>query len=180
MRERSLRRPRRAGLWAACAGSLVACAPLPDPPAGLAPVGAPPPASRCGAPAAAPALDWPAGGEVSSGFGRRGGRHHRGIDISGHYGRGVRAAAAGEVIFSGSKRGYGRVVILRHAGGLVTVYAHNQDNFARRGARVERGQLIADMGSSGHASGPHLHFEVRIGERALDPLACLPVRTTRR
>ena len=137
---------------------------------------APPASPRCGTPAAAPRLEWPTRGAVSSAFGRRGGRPHRGIDISGHYGRGVRAAAAGEVIFSGTKPGYGRVVMLRHAGGLVTVYAHNQDNFARRGARVERGQLIADMGSSGHASGPHLHFEVRIGNRAVDPLDCLPAR----
>lgn len=178
MRERSPRRGRRVGLWAACAASLAACAALPDPPAaGHPPVAAPPPASRCGAPDAAPSLEWPARGAVSSPFGRRGGRPHRGVDISGHYGRGVRAAAAGEVIFSGSKPGYGRVVILRHAGGLVTVYAHNQDNFAREGTRVERGELIADMGSSGHASGPHLHFEVRIGARAVDPLACLPVRS---
>lgn len=176
MAEPSLRGCRRAVLWAAC-GTLLACAAAPDPPSGLPPVAAAPAASPC---AGAPALAWPARGTVSSGFGRRAGRHHEGIDITGHYGLGVRAAAPGEVVFSGTKRGYGRVVILRHAGGLVTVYAHNQDNFARKGARVARGELIADMGSSGHASGPHLHFEVRVGRRPVDPLACLPLRTTRR
>jgi len=92
----------------------------------------------------------------------------------------VRAAAPGIVVFSDYKRGYGRVIVLRHAGGYETVYAHNQDNLVMRGSRVERGEVIADMGSTGESSGPHLHFEVRVGARPVDPLACLPVRKTGR
>jgi murein DD-endopeptidase MepM/ murein hydrolase activator NlpD len=139
--------------------------------------------SSCGEPTGAePAVvfRWPAKGPVTSGFGGRGGKSHRGIDISGRYGTAVRAAAAGTVLFSERKRGYGRVVILKHAGGYETVYAHNQDNFVLEGARVRQGQVIADMGSTGKSTGPHLHFEVRVDDRAVDPLACLPILTTRR
>jgi murein DD-endopeptidase MepM/ murein hydrolase activator NlpD len=147
------------------------------------PLAAPASLSSCGEPTGtgpAVAFRWPAKGPVTSGFGGRGGKSHRGIDISGRYGTAVRAAAAGTVVFSERKRGYGRVVILKHAGGYETVYAHNQDNFVLEGAHVRQGQAIADMGSTGNSTGPHLHFEVRVGSRAVDPLACLPVRTTRR
>ena len=126
-----------------------------------------------------PAFRWPARGAVTSGFGMRGDHRHEGIDISYRSGMAVRAAASGTVLFSDSKRGYGRVIILKHAGGYRTVYAHNQDNLVREGARVEQGQLIADMGSTGEASGPHLHFEVRVGDRPVDPLTCLPARAQR-
>ena len=147
------------------------------------PFAAPASLSSCAEPAGAEpavALRWPAKGPVTSGFGGRGGQSHRGIDISGRYGTAVRAAAAGTVVFSERKRGYGRVVILKHADGSETVYAHNQDNFVLEGADVRQGQVIADMGSTGNSTGPHLHFEVRVDDRAVDPLACLPVRTTRR
>ncbi len=147
------------------------------------PLAAPASLSSCGEPGGtgpAVAFRWPAKGPVTSGFGGRGGKSHRGIDISGRYGTAVRAAAAGTVVFSERKRGYGRVVILKHTGGYETVYAHNQDNFVLEGARVRQGRVIADMGSTGNSTGPHLHFEVRAGNRAVDPLACLPVRTTRR
>ena len=139
--------------------------------------------SSCGDPSGpgpSVAFRWPANGEVTSGFGRRGEKTHRGIDISGYYGAAVRAAAPGEVVFSERKRGYGRVVILKHPGGYETVYAHLQDNFVLDGAHIRQGQVIADMGSSGASSGPHLHFEVRFGKRAVDPLACLPSRTAKR
>ncbi|MEE8476450.1 MAG: M23 family metallopeptidase [Myxococcota bacterium] len=126
------------------------------------------------------AFDWPANGKVTSGFGMRRGKAHRGIDIAGYRGKTVRAAAAGTVIFSGQKGDYGRVVILKHAGSYKTVYAHNMDTFVLEGAEVEPGQPIADMGATGNSTGPHLHFEVRIEDRALDPLACLPIRTPTR
>jgi murein DD-endopeptidase MepM/ murein hydrolase activator NlpD len=106
----------------------------------------------------------------------RRGHPHEGIDISSRGGFAVRAAAAGTVAFSDRKPGYGRVIILTHPGGYKTVYAHNQDNLVAPGARVAQGALIADMGRTGEASGPHLHFEVRKGDRPLDPLACLPDR----
>ena len=73
-------------------------------------------------------------------------------------------------------RGYGSVVIVDHGNGLETRYAHNRRNRVRRGQRVERGQVIGEVGSSGNASAPHVHFEVRKRGRALDPMAFLPAR----
>jgi murein DD-endopeptidase MepM/ murein hydrolase activator NlpD len=81
----------------------------------------------------------------------------------------IRAAADGIVHFSGRKGGYGRVVILRHQGDITTLYAHNRKNKVKAGQRVVRGQIIATVGKSGNASGPHLHFEYIRGKRHLDP-----------
>jgi murein DD-endopeptidase MepM/ murein hydrolase activator NlpD len=78
------------------------------------------------------------------------------------------------VIFVGHLHGYGNVVIIQHSGGYVTVYGHNQRNLVNDGASVVRGQQIAEMGSSGRASGPNLHFEVRYNNEAENPLAYLP------
>lgn len=135
-----------------------------------------------GSQGAVPALAfrWPVNGTVTSRFAGPGRRSHRGIDISARHGTLVRAAAAGRVVFSDRKRGYGRVVILEHAGGYETVYAHNQENLVYRGVHVEQGQVIAEVGTTGNATGPHLHFEIRVANRATDPLGCLPIRTTRR
>jgi murein DD-endopeptidase MepM/ murein hydrolase activator NlpD len=117
-------------------------------------------------------LRWPvAGGTLTSTFGRRGKRAHEGIDIGAKEGTPVLAAAAGTVIYSGSGiKGYGNLVIVRHKGGLVTVYAHNKRNLARDGQQVRAGETIAEVGSSGRSTGPHLHFEVRIGDKPVDPL----------
>jgi len=120
-------------------------------------------------------LGWPVkGGKLSSRFGKRGRRIHEGIDIAAAAGTAVLAAEAGEVIYVGDAiKGYGHMVIVRHAGKLVTVYAHNQRNHVREGKRVRRGEVIAEVGRSGRASGYHLHFEVRIGEKPVDPLPLL-------
>jgi murein DD-endopeptidase MepM/ murein hydrolase activator NlpD len=121
------------------------------------------------------AFHWPVQGEVNSPFGRRWGRRHQGIDIRAPRGTLIRAAEAGRVIHSGrGLGGYGRVVIIRHAGGFSTVYAHTNRNYVAVGDRVAKGQRIAEVGSTGNASGPHLHFEVRRERRALDPRAYLP------
>lgn len=133
------------------------------------------PPGCAGVPGAA-GLRWPLQGRVTSVFGEREGRQHRGIDIAGRYGMGIRAAAAGTVAFSGHKAHYGRVVIVDHPAGVSTVYAHNEDLYVYAGLPVERGQVIAEIGSSGRSTGPHLHFEVRIAEHAVDPLGCLPPR----
>ncbi len=122
------------------------------------------------------AFHWPLDGEVTSLFGKRGEKPHRGIDISARYGTAVRAAAAGRVVFSDRKRNYGRVVVIAHSGGYRTVYAHTQDAYVGPGAHVQQGQVIAEVGATGNARGPHLHFEVRLANRAMDPLACLPMR----
>jgi lipoprotein NlpD len=117
---------------------------------------------------------WPVRGKLSSRFGRRRGRPHDGIDIATHKGTKVRAAESGRVIHSGRLGGYGRVVIIKHSGDYSSVYAHNHRNRVKKGAFVEKGQVVAEVGSSGNASGPHLHFEIRRRRRPEDPLRLLP------
>jgi len=120
-------------------------------------------------------LRWPVRGSLSSRFGWRRGRPHEGIDIPARRGTPIRAAQAGRVIHSGSGLGdYGRVVIVKHAGPYKTVYAHNHRNRVREGQFVEKGEVIAEVGTTGNASGPHLHFELRRGAKPLDPLLYLP------
>jgi murein DD-endopeptidase MepM/ murein hydrolase activator NlpD len=119
-------------------------------------------------------LRWPNAGVLSSTFGRRSGRFHGGIDISGEPGTLIVAAADGVVTFSGrGLDGYGNVVMLDHGEGLVTFYAHNERNMVRQGERVQRGQTIALMGDTGRTSGTHLHFEVHLHGRLVDPLPWL-------
>jgi murein DD-endopeptidase MepM/ murein hydrolase activator NlpD len=118
---------------------------------------------------------WPVdAGVVSSPFGMRNGVMHDGVDIAAPVGTPVYAAGDGTVIFVGHLHGYGNVIIVQHAGGYVTVYGHNQRNFVSDGARVARGQRIAEIGTSGRTSGPNLHFEVRFNNHAENPLAYLP------
>jgi LysM repeat protein len=116
---------------------------------------------------------WPVRGKLSSRYGWRRGKRHEGIDIATRRGTPVRAAEAGRVVHSGWIGGYGRVVIVKHSGDYSTVYAHNSRNRVSEGAFVERGDVLAEVGSSGNASGPHLHFEIRDGPRARDPLGYL-------
>jgi len=118
---------------------------------------------------------WPVtGGIVTSGFGRRGHGFHDGVDISAPAGTPVHAAQDGDVIYSDALRGYGNVIILRHAGGFATVYAHNQVNRAHERQHVRQGDIIGSVGDSGRTSGANLHFEVRQDNVALDPLEFLP------
>jgi len=120
-------------------------------------------------------FEWPLRGRVSSTFGTRGRDHHEGIDIPADEGTAVRAAEAGRVVHSGAKLGdYGNVVIVKHAGRYATVYAHNRRNLVSQGDFVEKGQPIAQVGDSGNASAPHLHFEIRRDRNAQDPLLFLP------
>lgn len=119
---------------------------------------------------------WPiAKGWVSSHFGRRsdpitGKRStHHGVDIAAKRGTAIKAVAAGIVSFSGTRNGYGRIVELNHGNGYRTVYAHNQRNKVRVGERVDKGQTVATVGSSGRATGPHLHFEVRHHGQPINP-----------
>ncbi len=122
-----------------------------------------------------PKLIWPVRGKVVSKFGWRGPRHHDGIDISAPEGTPVRAAADGIVIYSGSGfRGYGNLIVIKHTPRVFTIYAHNKKNLVRKGQRVRQGQTIALVGSTGNATGPHLHFELRIGNKPVDPLKYLP------
>jgi len=117
-------------------------------------------------------LQWPVrSGKLTSRFGRRGGRPHEGIDIAAPAGTAILAAADGAVVYAGAGiQGYGNMVIIRHAGAVVTVYAHNRRNLVQRGTTVRRGQVIAEVGNTGRTTGYHLHFEVRQGESPVDPL----------
>ncbi len=119
---------------------------------------------------------WPARGVLTSGYGRRWGRMHRGIDIAGPIGTPIMAAASGEVINAGwNSGGYGNLVKIRHADGSVTLYAHNSRILVRTGQLVTQGQQISEMGSTGRSTGPHLHFEIRPnGSTAVNPIAFLP------
>lgn len=117
---------------------------------------------------------WPVVGGINSHFGRRGASFHDGIDISAPEGTPIKAIGNGEVIYSDQLRGYGNLVILRHSGGLVSVYAHNQVNLVHQGQPVAQGDIIAKVGSTGRVTGPHLHLEIRKNNVAQDPLLYLP------
>ena len=119
-------------------------------------------------------LLWPVRGTVVSKFGVRNRRMHDGIDISVAEGTPVAAAGSGTVSFCGSIRGYGKVVIISHAGGLCTVYAHLKSFRVSKGQRVKAGQIIGYVGRSGNATGPHLHFEVRKNGKPRNPEFYLP------
>ncbi|MGH9154221.1 MAG: murein hydrolase activator EnvC family protein [Acidimicrobiales bacterium] len=119
-------------------------------------------------------LVWPLRGSVTSPFGPRWGRLHAGIDISGRSGTPIRAAKAGEVIFAGSMSGYGNCVIVDHGGGLTTLYAHQSRIGTNDGASVGQGDVIGYVGSTGYSTGPHLHFETRVGGSPQNPRRFLP------
>jgi murein DD-endopeptidase MepM/ murein hydrolase activator NlpD len=116
---------------------------------------------------------WPCDGVVTSGFGMRWGRMHEGIDIGCAYGAPNRAAAAGTVIYAGWMSGYGNLVVIDHGNGLSTAYAHASSLAVSVGQTVTQGQTVSYVGSSGHSTGPHLHFEVRVNGVAVDPLQYL-------
>lgn len=120
-------------------------------------------------------LRMPVNGTRVSAFGFRNGLHHDGLDIAAPEGTPVVAAADGRVLYSGDKlSGYGNLLIIRHAGSYSTVYAHNRDLLVKTGDFVSAGDRIATVGQTGRASGPHLHFEVRDGKKAVDPSPFLP------
>jgi murein DD-endopeptidase MepM/ murein hydrolase activator NlpD len=123
--------------------------------------------------ASAAGLIWPCDGVVVSGFGMRWGRMHEGIDIDCAYGTPNRAAAAGTVIYAGWLGGYGNLVVVDHGNGLSTAYAHASAILVSVGQSVSQGETVSLVGSTGHSTGPHLHFEVRINGVAVDPLLYL-------
>jgi len=117
---------------------------------------------------------WPVEGKRLALFEEEERKRHQGIDISSPSGMPIKASNSGWVIYSGNAiRGYGNLIILRHSEELVTVYAHNQVNLVDEGMWVEKGQTIAKVGQTGRASGPHVHFEIRRNNKAIDPLLLL-------
>lgn len=119
---------------------------------------------------------WPARGTVTSGFGWRWGRMHRGVDVAGPVGTPVVAASSGVIASAGwNSGGYGNMVEIQHSDGSMTRYAHNNRLNVSVGQAVKQGQQIAEMGSTGYSTGPHLHFEVHPnGGAAVNPVAYLP------
>jgi peptidoglycan hydrolase FlgJ len=121
-------------------------------------------------------LSWPMEGEISSGFGWRTDPFtgekawHPGIDLVAEIGAPVRACWPGEVSFVGDWGGYGQAVVVEHDNGWTSIYAHNSRNLVEVGQKVRAGEEIANLGNSGRSTGPHLHFEIRQGEIAWDPL----------
>jgi murein DD-endopeptidase MepM/ murein hydrolase activator NlpD len=118
---------------------------------------------------------WPAQGALTSGYGYRWGRLHAGIDIAAPVGTPVLAAASGEVIEAGwNSGGYGNLVKLQHLDGSITLYGHNDRILVTVGQKVNKGEQIAEMGSTGYSTGSHLHFEIHpTGQEAVDPIAYL-------
>jgi murein DD-endopeptidase MepM/ murein hydrolase activator NlpD len=116
---------------------------------------------------------WPVQGVLTSGFGWRWGRMHEGIDLAVPVGTPVVAAAAGTVIVAGWFGGYGNLVVVDHGNGFATAYGHNTSVTVGVGQLVAQGQLISYSGSTGHSTGPHVHFEVRVNGTAVDPLGYL-------
>lgn len=116
----------------------------------------------------------PSSKRISSGYGKRWGRHHEGIDIPGRVGTSIVAAGDGKVIYSGSGvGGYGNITVVLHDNGYHTVYAHAKENLTMAGQRVYKGQVIARLGQTGRSTGPHLHFEIRRNSRPLNPTTVL-------
>jgi murein DD-endopeptidase MepM/ murein hydrolase activator NlpD len=145
---------------------------------GTVPEGAAPGATAMTVPGQAPVLRWPLTTIrvlVGSPFGARWGKPHEGIDLPAPVGTPVFAAADGRVVYAGAAiRGYGNLIVLKHAGDLLTAYAHNSILLVSQGQSVRAGDRIALVGQSGHATGPHLHFEVRSGQIPRDPMSYLP------
>lgn len=119
-------------------------------------------------------LVLPLKGIVTSEFGIRNGKPHKGIDIESQIGTPILAAMKGRVAYVGTQRGYGNVIILEHDNFIMTVYAHNETNLVREGDEVAAGQPIATVGDTGTATGPHLHFEYRLNGVAVNPRELFP------
>lgn len=117
---------------------------------------------------------WPIEGTISEAFNDSESKRHQGIDIPSPLGTAIKASNSGTVIYCGNTiKGYGNLIILRHSEEFVTVYAHNHTNLVGEGDHVETGQIIGKVGQTGRATGPHLHFEIRRNNTAVNPLPYL-------
>jgi murein DD-endopeptidase MepM/ murein hydrolase activator NlpD len=161
---------------------VVATIPSPGTPSPVViPAPLPPPTPIAPAPAAvlaeAPRFVWPVRGRVVAAFGDLGnGRYNDGVNLAVTRGEAVKVAADGVVLFAQTMRGFGNLILVRHAGNWLTAYGHNDVLLVARGTTVKRGETIARAGQSGTVSSPQLHFEVRRGSKPLNPLQYLPDR----
>jgi murein DD-endopeptidase MepM/ murein hydrolase activator NlpD len=140
---------------------------------------APPPARPGVSPAPPPVPSpqgfiWPVNGRLTSRFGPRWGSFHAGIDLAAPTGTPIKASKDGIVAFAGWMGGYGNMILIDHGGGHTTGYGHQSRLAVRKGQYVDQGQIIGYVGSTGHSTGPHLHFEVRVNGVARNPLNYLP------
>jgi murein DD-endopeptidase MepM/ murein hydrolase activator NlpD len=133
-----------------------------------------PPSNSAGAP-----MQWPVAGEITSPFGERknplgpGDDFHPGVDIAAATGTPIVAAASGRVISAAPDGGYGNLIVVDDGNGVTTRYAHCSQIFARVGDTIAVGETIGAVGSTGNSTGPHLHFEVRVNDRPVDPVQFL-------
>ncbi len=124
-------------------------------------------------------MQWPVSGNITSPFGERknplgaGDDFHPGVDIAADSGTPIGAAAPGRVISAGPDGGYGNLIVLDNGNGVTTRYAHCSQILARVGEIVGAGQTIGAVGSTGASTGPHLHFEVRVNDKPVDPVPLL-------
>jgi murein DD-endopeptidase MepM/ murein hydrolase activator NlpD len=120
-------------------------------------------------------LSYPCQGILTSGFGYRihpilgDARFHSGLDFGADFGTPVRAAMGGKVLFAGWYGGYGQTIMIDHGNNLVTLYGHTSEIYVSPGQTIQRGDTVAAVGSTGLSTGPHLHFEVRVGGEPVDP-----------
>ena len=146
--------------------------------AGLAPDGVAGPSTLAALRAAPPRsplrIAWPVQGPLGDGFGPRGAGFHAGLDVLAQAGAPVAAAAPGRVAYARPRDGWGLLVTIAHGDGVRTLYAHLARVDVRLGERVRAGERVGRVGATGNATGPHLHFEVRVRGAAVDPLSALP------
>ena len=118
-----------------------------------------------------PSFRWPARGRVIAGFGpKSGGGQNDGINLAVPEGTPIKAADDGVVAYAGNElKGYGNLVLIRHANGFVSAYAHASELLVKRGDTIKRGQVIAHAGQTGNVTSPQLHFEIRKGSTPVDP-----------
>lgn len=121
-------------------------------------------------------FSWPVRGTIVSKFGTIGkGRANDGINIKAARGTAVKAADAGTVAYAGNElKGFGNLILVRHNDGWITAYAHNDRLLVKKGQKVRRGEKIATVGATGGVNSPQLHFEIRAGKKAVNPVAYLP------
>jgi len=119
---------------------------------------------------------WPVRGRIVSEFGSKpGGGRNEGINLAVPEGTPVRAAAPGTVIYAGNElKGYGNLVLLRHDDGWVSAYAHNSELKVKRGDSLRRGDVVGLAGATGSVTSPQVHFELRRGNKPVDPMRYLP------
>jgi len=125
---------------------------------------------------------WPVRGYITDGFGTRrnpfdgaGYEPHAGLDIATNYGSAIEATADGRVIFAGAFGGYGNIVVIDHGYGITTRYGHMSQINVRMGQYITRGKVVGAVGSTGRSTGPHCHYEVRLHDRAVNPLSYISI-----